>query len=142
MPYASLLRFFCQERLVGAGGHERCSIGGCGRLETEQPPRAIGVFIEQFRFAGQRLVVSDDLSRQRTVDIGCGLDGFNHRASLARLQRAADIGYLDEDQIAKRALRMISDADLDRAILRLAHPLVAFRVLQIAWYVVAHIETP
>src|ERR1700720_1013150 len=62
VPYLmrALLGLFCQESLVGARAHERGGIGGSARLQAEQPPGAIRVFVEQFRLARQRRVVGYD----------------------------------------------------------------------------------
>ena len=52
----------------------------------------------------------------RRIDVGGRLDRFDHRAGLTGGEAAADLGQLDEHQIAQRLLRMIADADLDDAL--------------------------
>ena len=100
---------------------DAASTGAAG-LHAKQPSGPIGILIEQFGLAGQRAIAGDDLAGHRTVDIGCRLDGFDHGAGLARAHGAADVRNLDEHQIAERALRVIGNADLDRAVLPAGAP--------------------
>ena len=81
------------------------------------------------------LVAGGDLTRDRAVDIGCGLDGFDHGAGLSRDQAPVHLRHFDEHQIAERLLGVIGDADLHLSAWQPPHPLVTSRVVQITRYV-------
>src|SRR5205823_1264951 len=58
----------------------------------------------------------DDFAGNRRVDIGCRFDRFHHGARFSRADLAADPGKLDEHEVAERLLRMIGNADGQRAV--------------------------
>src|SRR5258706_955557 len=127
-----LLGFVGQVIRVLRGVHQRCGVDRRVRLYAKQPPGPVGILIEQFGLGRQGAVAGDDFPAHRTVDIGGSLDGFDDRAGLAGVYGPAGFRNLDEHQIADRTLRLVGDADLDRAVRRLAvrraHPLVALGV--------------
>src|SRR6202011_910514 len=69
----------------------------------------------------------------RTIDIRGCLHRLHHRAGLAGCEDAALLRHLRKHQISELMLRVVSDADLDRTVGEVAHPLVALGVAQIGW---------
>src|SRR5262249_40044696 len=91
--------------------------------------------------AGQGAVASDDLTGDRRIHIGGGLDRLHHRAGLTGLQRAAHFGHFHKHQVAERMLGVVGNSNFNRAVGEGAQPLVSLGVLQIGGYL-AHRTSP
>jgi hypothetical protein len=76
-------------------------------------------------------VALDDLAAHGAVDIGRGLDRLDDRHGLAGRDATPRFGRLDEHEVAERLLRVIGDADRDRAVALEPRPLVAFQEAKI-----------
>src|ERR1022692_1046458 len=130
---ANLPGFLEELRILGrrqpGAGRSRC-VGH----DAHQPTGPVGIAIEQFRTLCQIIVAGGDLTRDRAIDIGCGLDGFDHGAGLARDEASAHLRNFDEHQVPERLLRVIGDAHLHLSAWQPPNPLVTSRVVQITRY--------
>ena len=81
-----------------------------------------------------------DFAVDRCVKVRGGLDRFNHAKFIAFGQCGADLGQFDKYHVAKRRLGVVGNADSDRAVLMIKHPLVALSVTKIGRKV-AHDES-
>jgi len=91
--------------------HQAVEFAFVGDLHLEKPRLAAGVGIDQSRLGGERVIDLDYFARDWRVDVGGGLDGFDHRGGFRLLQAAADLRQFDEHDVAELRLRVIGDAD-------------------------------
>ncbi|TLD44182.1 MAG: hypothetical protein FAZ92_03561 [Accumulibacter sp.] len=116
--------------LVGGSVEQPIEVTYGGWPHAEQPS-PIGVLVDQFGCIGECLIAFDDAARQRRVDVGRRLDRFDDGGFLFGREFAPRLGQLDEDEVTEQFLRMIGDADADRAVGFQADPFVAAGVLEV-----------
>src|SRR5882757_2979334 len=92
--------------LVGLGRKQRVERARVGWLDAEHPCR-VRVGVDAFRRILERVVDRGHRACDRRVDVGGGLDRFDHRTGLLRCELAADLRQLDEYNVAKRLLREV-----------------------------------
>src|SRR5487761_2066115 len=127
-------------QLRGRGGvHQVGELRGFARPQAEEP-RSVGVLVDRLGSAGKGVVGSDDLARQRRVDVARRFHRFDDRTGLAGFHLAPRLGQVDVDQIAERRLRVVGDADRHCAVGLRAYPFVAVDVLEVGGN--AHGGTP
>src|SRR5205085_2906697 len=102
-----------------------------GGLELHQPAGAVRVGVDELGCALQGRVHRDDLAGDRRVDLGDALGRLDLAQRVAGLERGADLGQLDEDDVAQGVLREVRDADLEAARLGRGEPFVFGGVPQI-----------
>ena len=109
----SLSLFIVRPYAPGVGGliHQAAEFALVRNLQLEEPGLAAGVGIHQRGLGGERLVDLEHFARDRRVDVGGGLDRFDHGGGFRLLQAAADLGQFDEHDVAELRLRVIGDAD-------------------------------
>src|SRR5581483_3629688 len=92
-------------RLVGGFIHQPAELASVGDLHLEEPGLAGSVGIDKRGLGLEHLV------RDRRIDVGGGLDRFDHRCGFGLLQVAADLGQLDKHDITELRLGIIGDPD-------------------------------
>ena len=100
---------------VGGSVEQAVDIGGVGWLELEQPG-GVGVLIDQLRRGRNGGIDFDHRAGDRRVDVGGGLDRFDHGGFLFGGERLADVWQFDENEVAEQFLRVVGDPDGDRAV--------------------------
>ena len=103
------------------------------RLDPNHPARPVGIGIDQCRLLVESLVDGDDLAANGGEELRYRLHGLDGPEHVVLAEGGPDLGQLDIYDIAELALRVVGDADLDGAVLRLADVLMFLGVLQIAW---------
>src|SRR5665213_1069713 len=117
-------------RLVAARIEQRVDGRHLYRLQPVEP-RRIGIDVDLFRRFRNLVVDGSHRAGDRRVDIARGLHRLDDRAGLAGGQRAPELRQFDEHEIAQRRLRVVGDADGQRAVGLLANPFVARCVVQV-----------
>ncbi len=79
-------------------------------VELEHPG-GVGVGVDFFGRVFQLFVDGGDGAGDGRVEIADGLDAFDGAEDLAGFEGVADLGQIDEDDVAERALRVVGDAD-------------------------------
>lgn len=124
---------------VGGGVHQVGERRGVGELDLDQPARAEGIAVDQFRGLAQGLVDRGDGAADGQVDVGLGLDRLDRAEGLAGRVARAHLRQIDVDDVRERVLRVIRDPDR-RHLAFDADPLIALRILEISRDV--HLGTP
>ena len=88
--------------------------GSAGSISISQPV-AVRVGVDQLGLVLELLVAGHHGAADRGVDLGDALGRLDLAERLARLHRGARLGQLDVDDVAERVLRVVGDADPDRA---------------------------
>src|SRR5690606_33707980 len=87
--------------------------------------------VDRARIVGKSRVGFGYLAGYRRIDIGRGLDRFDHHRRIALAERLADLRKLDEDDVAELFLCVFGDSDRGDAAIDL-EPLVVFREIAFA----------
>jgi hypothetical protein len=58
---------------------KRVEFGRLGELDLVDPASALGVFIDEFRLADQRLVYTKDFAANGRIEVACDLDRLDNR---------------------------------------------------------------
>src|SRR6185312_2433523 len=96
-------------RLVGGLIHQLAELAFVGDLHLEKPGLALRIRIDQRRLRTELLVHFQYFARNRCVDVGGGFDGFHDGRGVSLLQRAADLGQVDKNDVSELLLRVIGD---------------------------------
>jgi hypothetical protein len=102
-----------QERLILVRGEQLIALGGIRELHLDHPPVAIGRIVHERGFLVELVVDRGDRARHRRVKLRDGLHGFDGAEDVVLLERRADLGQLDENDVTELALGVIGDADVD-----------------------------
>ena len=129
--------FWLGELLAGAGEvgssvKQRAEVSSVGGLHLEHPGSEC-ILVDRLGRVSNGAVNFGNGAGNRCVHIGSSLDRLNNDGFLMGGQGLADLRQVDENEITEQVLRMIGDADGDRAIGFSADPLVALGVLEIGW---------
>src|SRR6266404_6204991 len=101
----------CRVFRVGGLIHQAVEFALVSDLQFEKPRLAGGVGIDQRGLGRQGVIDLKYFAGDRRVDIGGGLDGFDHRGGFRLLQAAADLRQLDEYDVAELRLRIVGYPD-------------------------------
>lgn len=116
---------------VTSGVEQGSDVLRVAELYPNHPRGAVGVLIDGFGGVHHRIVHLYDFASERHIEIAGSLYGFYHAESLAFIEGLTDGGELDEGDIAKGFLSVISDADGCGAILIDAQPFVIGSVFKV-----------
>ena len=99
--------------MLGVRGlvHERVHLARVAHLDLDEPAVLERRRVDEVRRVLERAVDLDDLARDRRVDVRRGLDRLDGPEGLALLDLVADLGQVDEDDVAERVRRVVRDAD-------------------------------
>jgi hypothetical protein len=91
-------------------------------LDLIDPASALGVFIDKFGLAGQRLVHTKHFAAYRRIEVARGLDRLDNADCAVLLHLRADVRELDSGHVAEFFLSLVcypnsSDAVLDDDVL-------------------------
>src|SRR5882724_1736729 len=118
--------------LIFFGIHQLFQIGGGGEADTDEPPLAMGILVEQLRVLDHGVVDLQHLAGDRGVDLGHRLDRLDGPELVAGVEDLPGLRQLDEDHLAQLLLRELGDAD-DTDVTVDLHPLVLPRIEIIGW---------
>ena len=96
---------------IGRFVHQAVELTRIVELQFEEPAFALGVTVHDRRIVSDLAVAVEDFTRNRRIDVRCGLYGFDDGGFLALVQVLAGFGDLREDDVAELLLRMVGDAD-------------------------------
>mmetsp|Transcript_12883 Transcript_12883/g.45717 ORF Transcript_12883/g.45717 Transcript_12883/m.45717 type:complete len:205 (-) Transcript_12883:31-645(-) len=106
--------------LVRRRVHELLELRGLGDLDLDEPAVLERGRVDEARRVAECLVHLGDGARDGRVDVGGGLDRLDGAKRLALDDLVADVGEVDEDDVAEFAGRERGDADDARLALNLA----------------------
>src|SRR5882724_164807 len=118
--------------LIFFGIHQLFQIGGGGEADTDEPPLAMGILVEQLRVLDHGVVDLHPLAGDRGVDLGHRLYPLDGPELVAGVEDLPGLPQLDEDHLAQRLLRELGDVD-DTDVTVDLHPLVLPRIEIIGW---------
>jgi beta-glucuronidase len=104
---------------------------GVVRFQTEYPTGAVGILIHQFRLLAQVLIDLHDLTGERAIQVRGGFHRLDHGTVRLCSILQSHLRQLDVDHVAECILRVVGDADPDRAIRQGLDPFVAGGVFQV-----------
>ena len=93
------------------GVHQRLGLRGVRQLDLDQPALAVGVLVDRLGLVAERLVDGDDLARQRRDHVGDRLDRLDLGVGLVLGHLRADLGRLEEHDLAERVLGVPGDPE-------------------------------
>ena len=106
---ASALRFRVGE--IGVQVHQLVQLARVREVKLQNPGRALGVLIDEFRLVVEGGVDFGDDAARRGVDVARSLDRLHNRDWAALLNLLARRRKFDEGHVAKLFLGVIRDAD-------------------------------
>src|SRR6266478_1887348 len=97
---------------------KRVEFGRLGELDLVDPAGALGVFIDEFGVADQRLVYTKDFAAYGRIELTRGLDRLDNADRAALLHLLADVRELNKSYVAELFLSVVcysngSDTVLD-----------------------------
>src|SRR3954470_1126583 len=99
-----------QGGLVGVGVHQLIHLGGIRQPHPDEPALAVGIVVDRLGTAAQRIVDLDDLPGHGRDDVGDRLHGLDLGIRLVLRDRRADLGRVEEDDLAELLLGGPGDA--------------------------------
>ena len=118
---------FVEQGLVVVRRHQPGLIGVAGRLQANNPALAVRIRVDFLGVVGEFRVDRDDLAVERRIDIGCRLHGLDHGHFALGVEFLPILGQFDIDQVAKRRLRVIGNADGHAAVVLALQDCATFR---------------
>ena len=111
-PDHHLLMFlFTQKRFVLAGRHQLFHFSRRTEIDNRHPPLAIGIGIDDLRMVLEIGIDLRDGSADRRIDRGGGFSGLHFADLLTGCDLGTDLCKVDEDDVAQRILREMTDAN-------------------------------
>jgi len=129
------------ELLVLRGREELVPFRRVRGLDHDHPPAAVGILIDRLGRGRQLAVHFGDLARHGREEIGDGLDRLHDAEGLALAHLGADLGQLDEHDVAELLLRERRDPNADARAL-LLRPFMIASVFEIRRNVGHHLLPP
>lgn len=127
LVYAELLGALAVGLVVRRTVHEFGQTGLIRNLDLDEPALAVGIAVEERRVVGECGVRLDDFAGDRTIDVTCGLDGFNLSEGITRVELKAGLLHFHVGHVGQLIDGELGDAEGENISLKLV-PFVGFGV--------------
>lgn len=103
------MSFLVAVLLVGGSIHQPIQIGSVTDFHLDEPSVAFGIGVDHSWIVAQIVVDFDYFSRERSIDIGGSLHGFDATKAVALVELVVHFWQIHKDDIPKRRLGKIGN---------------------------------